>query len=96
MVVQRLMGPPGVIASKLFCQPTSQGWDSGVLKQVDFFIFRASPHSLNEDLVYPAPSSVHADFYAEFNQSSGPFSGGGFAGLIKVENLGDRLAWSFA
>ena len=61
----------------------------GVSEQIDLLVFHAPPKPLDEDVVHPSPAAVHADFYTEIQQATGPFGGGELAALIGVEDFRD-------
>ncbi len=67
------MGAPVVVALEPFPKSPVQGWQAGVFKKVDPFVFHAHPESLDEDVLHPAAFAIHADFHTQIQQLSRPF-----------------------
>ena len=86
-VAKRLVGTPRVVALEPFRQSIAQGVHGGVLEEIDLLVFHAPPQPLDEDVVHPAPTSVHADFNAQIQQLSRPLGRGELAALVGVENF---------
>ena len=59
------MGAPVVVALEPFRKTPVQGWQCGVLEEVDPFVFHAPPEPLDEDVVHPSAFAIHADFHPQ-------------------------------
>ena len=80
------MRPPVVVEAEPFLQAPAQARQRAVFKQIDPLVFHASPKSLNEDVVHPAPFAVHADFYSQIRQAARPFRRSELAALIRMNH----------
>jgi len=81
------MGPTGVVEADPGDQSLAEGGAGFIGVDVDAFVLQGSPQALDEDVVHPAASSVHADFYSGIPQYGRKSGAGKLASLIRVENL---------
>jgi hypothetical protein len=88
-VGEGLVGPPGFVALEPASETGLQRGNGCAFAQVDFFVLRAAPEALDEDVVHPAAFAIHADAHIKFDQPAGPFRRGELAALVGVEDLGN-------
>ena len=55
--------------------------------EVDSLVFKAPPKPLDEDVIHPSTTPVHADLDALLLKLGDPLFSGELAALIRVENL---------
>jgi len=62
-------------------------WNGLIAPQASIFVSQAPPQPLDEDVVHPAASLIHADLNAFLLKLGDPILAGKLAALIRVEDL---------
>ena len=85
------MRSPTVVEGQIFANRGSRVRDGVIGAQVNLLVLDGPPEPLDEDVVAPCPSSVHADGDAIVAQQAGEGHAGKLAALVAVEDFGGAV-----